>query len=95
MSVYFRYYEACSDGEDKNRKSVLHFPPSSKPYLEKMTLKIGGGPPGAKDTGDIRLRFNPITCYAGNVYLLSKVFFFFTDIWVSMQANLYFGISSK
>ena len=87
MSVYCRYNEACDGREDINRKSVLHFPPSFKPYLEKLTLNIGGGQPGGKDTGDIRIRFNPITCYAGNVYLLSKVFFF---TWASMQEKLVF-----
>ena len=50
-----------------NRRSALRYFYSFKPYIEKMNFETNsGGNGGTELEEDIRIRVNPIVCYAGN-----------------------------
>ena len=75
LAIFCRYYEECDSGGAVNRKSSFWVSHSFKPYIEKLTLNVASSLPEHQDTDDIRIRFNPVACYAGNVSVFSKMLF--------------------
>ena len=75
LAIFFCRYYQCDSGGAVNRKSSFWVSHSFKPYIEKLTLNVPSSLQEHQDTDDIRIRFNPVTCYAGNVSVFSKVLF--------------------
>ena len=71
--MIYSYHKRC-DGTNATRQSLMSIKSSySEPFIDRVDIKTNYYGFTSSDFSDIRLRINPVVCYAGTFYFISLV----------------------